>query len=160
MKLNLGKMKNLKYLIVCNVICEDLKSLPNRLRLLEWNEFPLSSLPSTFEPKNLVVLKKPRCTQDATKPHKIGWAFWGMIISIYKFLLGFCEWVLLENKLRCIFFLWLKLNHAFNIKLNNISIHFWWTKSICALKKRVMLHALQVSLYWVYKLIKLMCYQS
>ncbi|XP_030939439.1 TMV resistance protein N-like [Quercus lobata] len=59
-KLNLGKMKNLKYLIVCNVICEDLKSLPNRLRLLEWNEFPLSSLPSTFEPKNLVVLKMRR----------------------------------------------------------------------------------------------------
>ena len=57
MKLNLEKMKNLKYLKVCNVICEGLISLPNGLRLLEWNEFPLSCLPSAFEPKNLVVLK-------------------------------------------------------------------------------------------------------
>ncbi|KAL4634358.1 hypothetical protein ACB092_04G194000 [Castanea dentata] len=56
MKLNLGKMRNLKYLKVRNVICEDLESLPNELRLLDWNEFPLSSLPSAFEPKNLVVL--------------------------------------------------------------------------------------------------------
>ncbi|KAL4634373.1 hypothetical protein ACB092_04G194900 [Castanea dentata] len=56
MKLNLGKMRNLKYLKVRNVICEDLGSLPNGLRLLDWNEFPLSSLPSAFEPKNLVVL--------------------------------------------------------------------------------------------------------
>ncbi|XP_065633891.1 disease resistance protein RUN1 [Quercus suber] len=56
MKLNLEKMKNLKYLKVCNVICEDLKFLPNGLRLLDWNEFPLSSLPSAFEPKNLVLL--------------------------------------------------------------------------------------------------------
>ena len=57
MKLNLEKMKNLKYLKVCNVICEGLISLPNGLRLLEWNEFPLSCLPIAFEPKNLVVLK-------------------------------------------------------------------------------------------------------
>ncbi|KAL4634369.1 hypothetical protein ACB092_04G194600 [Castanea dentata] len=56
MKLNLGKMRNLKYLKVRNVICEDLESFPNGLRLLDWNEFPLSSLPSAFEPKNLVVL--------------------------------------------------------------------------------------------------------
>ncbi|XP_030933511.1 TMV resistance protein N-like isoform X2 [Quercus lobata] len=52
MQLDLGKMKSLKYLKVHNVICEDLKSLPNGLRLLDWNAFPLSSLPSTFEPKS------------------------------------------------------------------------------------------------------------
>uniref|UniRef100_A0A7N2L690 Reverse transcriptase zinc-binding domain-containing protein n=1 Tax=Quercus lobata TaxID=97700 RepID=A0A7N2L690_QUELO len=56
MQLNLGKMKSLKYLTIHNVICEDLKSLPNGLRLLDWNKFPLSSLPSTFEPTKLVVL--------------------------------------------------------------------------------------------------------
>ena len=56
MKLNLEQMRNLKYLKVRNVICEDLESLPNGLRLLDWNGFPLSSLPSAFEPKNLVVL--------------------------------------------------------------------------------------------------------
>ena len=56
MQLNLGKMKSLKYLTIRNVICEDLKSLPNGLRLLDWNEFPLSSLPSTFEPTKLIAL--------------------------------------------------------------------------------------------------------
>ena len=56
MQLNLGEMKSLKYLTIRNVICEGLKSLPNGLRLLDWNEFPLSSLPSTFEPTKLVVL--------------------------------------------------------------------------------------------------------
>ena len=56
MQLDLGKMKSLKYLTIRNVICEDLKSLPNGLRLLDWNEFPLLSLPSTFEPTKLVAL--------------------------------------------------------------------------------------------------------
>ncbi|XP_030958194.1 TMV resistance protein N-like isoform X3 [Quercus lobata] len=56
MQLNLEKMRSLKYLILRNVIYEDLKSFPNGLRLLDWNEFPLSSLPSTFEPTKLVVL--------------------------------------------------------------------------------------------------------
>ncbi|XP_050275084.1 disease resistance protein RPV1-like isoform X3 [Quercus robur] len=60
MQLNLGKMKNLNYLTIRNVICEDLKSLPNELRLLDWNEFPLLSLPSTFEPTKLVVLNMQR----------------------------------------------------------------------------------------------------
>ncbi|KAF3964839.1 hypothetical protein CMV_010925 [Castanea mollissima] len=56
MQLNLEKMRSLKYLVIHNVICEDLKSFPNGLRLLDWKEFPLSSLPSTFEPTKLVVL--------------------------------------------------------------------------------------------------------
>ena len=59
MRLNLEKMKNLKYLEVRNVICEDLEFLPNGLRLLDWNKFPLSSLSSTFEPRNLVELNMP-----------------------------------------------------------------------------------------------------
>ncbi|XP_075658756.1 disease resistance protein RPS4B-like [Castanea sativa] len=56
MQLNLEKMRSLKYMIIRNVICEDLKSFPNGLRVLDWKEFPLSSLPSTFEPTKLVVL--------------------------------------------------------------------------------------------------------
>ena len=59
MQLNLEKMRSLKYLIIRNVICENLKSFPNGLRLLDCNEFPLSSLPSTFEPTKLVALKMP-----------------------------------------------------------------------------------------------------
>ena len=51
------KMKNLKYLIVRNVlIFEELKYLPNGLKLLEWGPDPLS-LPSNFCSQQLVVLK-------------------------------------------------------------------------------------------------------
>ena len=56
MQLNLGEMKSLKYLIIRNVICEDLKSLPSGLRFIDWDKFPLLSLPSTFEPTKLVAL--------------------------------------------------------------------------------------------------------
>uniref|UniRef100_A0A2N9GCK9 Reverse transcriptase zinc-binding domain-containing protein n=1 Tax=Fagus sylvatica TaxID=28930 RepID=A0A2N9GCK9_FAGSY len=59
MQLDLEKMKSLKYLKVHNVICEDLKYLPNGLRLLDWREFPLSSLPSNFVLQNLVALNMP-----------------------------------------------------------------------------------------------------
>ena len=53
------KMKNLKFLIVRNVhICEELKYLPNGLRLLEWHEFPFS-LPSRYCPQQLVALDMP-----------------------------------------------------------------------------------------------------
>uniref|UniRef100_A0A7N2L9T0 TIR domain-containing protein n=1 Tax=Quercus lobata TaxID=97700 RepID=A0A7N2L9T0_QUELO len=60
MELNLGKMKSLKYLTIHNVICEDLKYLPNGLRLLDWKKFPLSTLPSTYKPTKLVVLNMRR----------------------------------------------------------------------------------------------------
>ena len=51
------KMKNLKYLIVRNVlISEELKYLPDGLRLLEWDQYPFS-LPSNFCSQQLVVLK-------------------------------------------------------------------------------------------------------
>ena len=56
MQLDLRKMKNLKYLIVHNVICKDLKFLPNELRLIDWLEFSLSSIPSNFFLQKLVVL--------------------------------------------------------------------------------------------------------
>jgi hypothetical protein len=59
MELDLVKMKNLKYLKVQNIICEDLKYLPNGLRLLDWREFPLSSFTSNFVIQNLVALKMP-----------------------------------------------------------------------------------------------------
>ena len=53
------RMENLKFLIVRNVhICEELKYLPNGLRLLEWHEFPFS-LPSRYCPQQLVALNMP-----------------------------------------------------------------------------------------------------
>jgi hypothetical protein len=51
------KMKNLRFLIICNVkIHRRLDYLPNELRLLEWPEFSSSSLPSNFRPKNLFAV--------------------------------------------------------------------------------------------------------
>ena len=63
----LEKMKNLKFLMVSNVdICGDLKYLPNGLRVLDWRGFPLSSLPSNFDPQKLIALNMPgsRVTLD------------------------------------------------------------------------------------------------
>ncbi|KAF3969678.1 hypothetical protein CMV_006539 [Castanea mollissima] len=63
----LEKMKNLKFLMVSNVhICKGLKYLPNELRVLDWSGFPLSSLPSNFDPQKLIALNMPesRVTLD------------------------------------------------------------------------------------------------
>ncbi|KAM3741455.1 hypothetical protein ACB098_08G178900 [Castanea mollissima] len=60
-KVGFYKMKNLRLLIVRNVhICGDLKYLPNSLRLLDWSEYPSSSLPSTFCPQKIIALKMPQ----------------------------------------------------------------------------------------------------
>ncbi|KAL4636710.1 hypothetical protein ACB092_03G027600 [Castanea dentata] len=56
----LEKMKNLKFLIVNNVdICGGIGYLPNELRLLDWPEFPFSSLPFNFRPQKLITLNMP-----------------------------------------------------------------------------------------------------
>ena len=54
------RMENLKFLIVRNVhICEELKFLPNGLRLLEWPGYHFS-LPSKYCPQQLVAFGIPR----------------------------------------------------------------------------------------------------
>ena len=40
--------------------CENLNYLPNELRLIDWNEFPLSSLPAIVNLQKLVALNMPR----------------------------------------------------------------------------------------------------
>ncbi|XP_062009290.1 disease resistance protein RUN1-like [Rosa rugosa] len=62
------KMPNLRLLKIYNVNfagCIELISLSQNLRLLEWHEFPLNSLPSSFRPNVLAELKMPnsRITQ-------------------------------------------------------------------------------------------------
>ena len=53
------KMKNLKFLMVRNVlISEGLKYLPNGLLLLEWDGYHFS-LPDNYCPQQLVELKMP-----------------------------------------------------------------------------------------------------
>ena len=55
------KMKNLKFLVVANVdICGGIEYLPKELRLLDWPEFPLSFLPSNFQPQKLIALNMPQ----------------------------------------------------------------------------------------------------
>ena len=59
MQIDFGRMKKLKYLIVRNLICEDVKYLSNELRLIDWNGFPLTSLPAMTNLQKLVALNMP-----------------------------------------------------------------------------------------------------
>ncbi|KAH1083945.1 hypothetical protein J1N35_023706 [Gossypium stocksii] len=51
------KMKRLRLLkVLCPSNCYELTYFSNELRLLDWMEYPLRSLPSNFHPENLVIL--------------------------------------------------------------------------------------------------------
>ncbi|KAK8272832.1 hypothetical protein V6Z12_D11G363100 [Gossypium hirsutum] len=55
-----SKMKKLRLLrVLCLSECDDIKFLSNELRLLDWKGYPLRSLPSSFQPDNLVALLLP-----------------------------------------------------------------------------------------------------
>ncbi|KAL0730695.1 hypothetical protein Bca4012_026789 [Brassica carinata] len=74
------KMCNLRLLkfyfskvIENNGVClpQGLEYLPRKLRLLHWEYYPLSSLPQTFDPKNLVELNLPNsCAKKLWKGKK------------------------------------------------------------------------------------------
>ena len=52
-----SKMANLKLLIIYGVhLLHGPKHLPNDLRFLDWSEYPLKSLPLSFQPDELVEL--------------------------------------------------------------------------------------------------------
>ncbi|GMI79713.1 hypothetical protein like AT5G36930 [Hibiscus trionum] len=56
----ISKMKKLRLLKVhCLANCDELKYLPNELRLLDWMGYPLRFLPPSFQPDNLVALLLP-----------------------------------------------------------------------------------------------------
>ncbi|GMI78998.1 hypothetical protein HRI_001569100 [Hibiscus trionum] len=63
LNLNVGvilKMKKLRLLkVLCLSKCDELKYLPNELRLLDWMGYPLRFLPPSFQPDNLVALLLP-----------------------------------------------------------------------------------------------------
>ena len=68
----LEKMKNLKFLMVSNVdICKALKYLPNELNVLDCSGFPLSSLPSNFDPQKLIALNMPESRVTLDKLFKV-----------------------------------------------------------------------------------------
>ncbi|KAE8725107.1 L-type lectin-domain containing receptor kinase V.9 [Hibiscus syriacus] len=55
-----SKMKKLRLLkVLCLSNCDELKYLPNELRLLDWMGYPLRFLPPSFQPDNLVALLLP-----------------------------------------------------------------------------------------------------
>lgn len=57
-----------------NGVClpQGLEYLPRKLRLLHWEYYPLSSLPQTFDPKNLVELNLPNsCAKKLWKGKKV-----------------------------------------------------------------------------------------
>lgn len=78
------KMYNLRYLKICSSkpgsystihLPKGLKSLPDELRLLHWENFPLLSLPQGFDTRNLVILNmcssKLQRLWEGTKVRKI-----------------------------------------------------------------------------------------
>lgn len=65
-------MKRLRILIVRNgQVSGAPQNLPNNLRLLEWNKYPLTSLPDSFHPKTLVVLNLPKSHITMDEPFKV-----------------------------------------------------------------------------------------
>jgi hypothetical protein len=55
-----SKMKNLRLLRICTAhLPQGLNYLSNELHLLEWHEYPLKSMPRSFQPNNLVELIMP-----------------------------------------------------------------------------------------------------
>ncbi|XP_042965911.1 disease resistance-like protein DSC1 [Carya illinoinensis] len=57
-----SNMKKLGLLKICNVhLPTGLGYLSNELRLMEWHEYPLTSMPNNFQPDNLVELITPHC---------------------------------------------------------------------------------------------------
>ena len=66
------RMRNMKILIVKNAhIFGSPQHLPNNLRLLDWMEYPSSSLPSDFHPKKLVVLNLSHSCFTMQEPFKV-----------------------------------------------------------------------------------------
>ena len=60
-----SKMNKLRLLKICKVRLSCLSYLSNGLCLLEWHDYPLESLPNSFQPVELVELIMPRsCLQQ------------------------------------------------------------------------------------------------
>ena len=56
-----SEMKNIRLLKICNVDLSGCPqySLSKKLRLLEWHGYPLETLPSSFQPDDLVEFSMP-----------------------------------------------------------------------------------------------------
>jgi len=56
-----SKMTRLRLIKICNVqLPQGLNYLSNELRMMDWCDYPLKSMPISFRPTNLVELIMPR----------------------------------------------------------------------------------------------------
>ncbi|KAK7261677.1 hypothetical protein RIF29_27993 [Crotalaria pallida] len=80
------KMNNLRTLIIRNGCSDvDVEHLPNSLRVLEWREYPSSSLPSDFHPEELTILKlsySGLASLDFLKTHKVSREAGSMVLTL------------------------------------------------------------------------------
>ena len=52
-----SEMKSLRLIKICNVhLPEGLNFLSNRLQMMEWHDYPLKFMPTSFQPDDLVEL--------------------------------------------------------------------------------------------------------
>ncbi|CAJ1971312.1 unnamed protein product [Sphenostylis stenocarpa] len=66
------KMKWLRILIVRNTsFSPEPQYLPNHLRVLDWEEYPSKSFPSSFHPKKIIVFNWPRSHLILEEPFKV-----------------------------------------------------------------------------------------
>ncbi|XP_061370718.1 disease resistance protein Roq1-like [Gastrolobium bilobum] len=66
------KMRNLRILIIRNArFTGGPQNLPNCLRVLDWSGYPSPSLPSDFNPENLVILSLPESCLKSFKSPKV-----------------------------------------------------------------------------------------
>ena len=107
------RMENLKFLIVRNVhICEELKFLPNGLRLLECTGYHFS-LPSKYCPQQLVAFGMPHSHIRLEKLFKQVWLLVSLNYDFLKFYFKICSRVIL------VFF---TLYRSYGLKIWKVSI--------------------------------------
>jgi hypothetical protein len=80
-----SKMENLKFIQIHNVqLPRGLSYLSNKLRLMEWHEYPLKSLPRSFQPDKLVELIMP-CSHIRQLPK--GFSVRLLLMQLFVFLM-------------------------------------------------------------------------
>ncbi|CAL0322327.1 unnamed protein product [Lupinus luteus] len=81
------KMKNLRILIIGDAIFSTgPQYLPNSLRVIDWSYYPSPSLPPTFIPKELMILKLPESCLQFFQPLKRFEFLWLINFEDCKFL--------------------------------------------------------------------------
>ena len=110
-----SKMNKLRLLKICKLHLPCLSNLSNELRMLEWQEYPLKSLPKGFQPPKLVELIMHR-SGIKQLPREFGVWFSLMQLLLLLLLLLLCSDCL-------IFYIYLIVlsQHLYKLKLIDLS---------------------------------------